>query len=52
MFDLCGVTSCFSLQNPWKEVDLRLLKDRGVEIARRRSGGGTVYHVYYAQPEF
>ncbi|XP_066563026.1 lipoyl amidotransferase LIPT1, mitochondrial [Amia ocellicauda] len=31
-------------QNPWQECNLRLMRDRGVALARRRSGGGTVYH--------
>ncbi|XP_056157198.1 lipoyltransferase 1, mitochondrial [Lampris incognitus] len=31
-------------QNPWQECDLRLMRSRGVPLARRRSGGGTVFH--------
>ncbi|XP_041471943.1 lipoyltransferase 1, mitochondrial-like isoform X1 [Lytechinus variegatus] len=31
-------------QNPWAEVNLRLLWNSNVKLARRRSGGGTVYH--------
>lgn len=31
-------------QNPWAEVNLHMVQGRGVELARRRSGGGTVYH--------
>jgi lipoate-protein ligase A len=33
-------------QNPWKEVNFEALRARpGVPFVRRRSGGGTVYHV-------
>lgn len=31
-------------QNPWVEASLPELRRRGVTIARRNSGGGTVYH--------
>ncbi|XP_071476513.1 lipoyl amidotransferase LIPT1, mitochondrial-like [Diadema antillarum] len=31
-------------QNPWAEVNLRQLWSSQVKLARRRSGGGTVYH--------
>ncbi|KAG8536669.1 hypothetical protein GDO81_005489 [Engystomops pustulosus] len=31
-------------QNPWKECNLHLMRERGIGLARRRSGGGTVYH--------
>ncbi|XP_078514300.1 lipoyl amidotransferase LIPT1, mitochondrial [Lissotriton helveticus] len=31
-------------QNPWKECNLNLMREKGVCLARRRSGGGTVYH--------
>lgn len=31
-------------QNPWLEANPQVLADRGIEIARRNSGGGTVYH--------
>ncbi|KAI5711726.1 hypothetical protein M8J75_002710 [Diaphorina citri] len=31
-------------QNPWQETNLGVLYDEGIEIARRNSGGGTVYH--------
>lgn len=35
-------------QNPWKEVNFTALRARpGVPFIRRRSGGGTVYHVSY-----
>ncbi|XP_067889459.1 lipoyltransferase 1, mitochondrial isoform X1 [Heterodontus francisci] len=31
-------------QNPWQECNLKLMRDQGVQLSRRRSGGGTVYH--------
>ncbi|KAM9321554.1 lipoyl amidotransferase LIPT1, mitochondrial [Gastrophryne carolinensis] len=31
-------------QNPWKECNLHLMREKGIGLARRRSGGGTVYH--------
>ncbi|XP_004686215.1 PREDICTED: lipoyltransferase 1, mitochondrial [Condylura cristata] len=31
-------------QNPWQECNLSLMREKGVKLARRRSGGGTVYH--------
>ena len=31
-------------QNPWAECNLRGLESQNVSLARRRSGGGTVYH--------
>lgn len=31
-------------QNPWQESNLLLMKSDGVSLARRDSGGGTVYH--------
>lgn len=31
-------------QNPWKECHLHLMREKGVGLARRRSGGGTVFH--------
>ena len=32
-------------QNPWLETNIAVLRDKGVLLARRRSGGGAVYHV-------
>ena len=32
-------------QNPFKEVNLRLARQRGIPFIRRMSGGGAVYHV-------
>lgn len=32
-------------QNPWKEVNLQVAEKTGTPWIRRRSGGGTVYHV-------
>ncbi|CDZ98583.1 Lipoate-protein ligase A [Phaffia rhodozyma] len=31
-------------QNPWKEINLPLLKELEIPFIRRKSGGGTVYH--------
>ncbi|XP_070252770.1 lipoyl amidotransferase LIPT1, mitochondrial [Myotis yumanensis] len=31
-------------QNPWQECNLNLMREKGVKLARRKSGGGTVYH--------
>lgn len=31
-------------QNPWAECDLPSMKVMGIPLARRRSGGGTVFH--------
>jgi lipoate-protein ligase A len=36
-------------QNPWKEINLNALKRHDVPWFRRRSGGGTVYHVSHIQ---
>jgi len=35
----------FMLQNPWKEVNLGALNALNIQLVRRRSGGGTVFHV-------
>ena len=31
-------------QNPWKECSISLINREGIKLARRLSGGGTVYH--------
>ncbi|WKX99070.1 hypothetical protein Q1695_014163 [Nippostrongylus brasiliensis] len=31
-------------QNPWLESNIPFLKQHGIDLARRHSGGGTVYH--------
>lgn len=31
-------------QVPWREVNLRMMKQKKLSFVRRRSGGGTVYH--------
>ena len=33
-----------SFQNPWREANIKFLKRNGILLARRNSGGGTVYH--------
>lgn len=31
-------------QNPWMEANMAFLAENGIDLARRNSGGGTVYH--------
>ncbi len=35
------------MQNPWTECHLPEMAQHGVNYVRRRSGGGTVYHVCF-----
>lgn len=39
-------------QNPWKEINLAKLRELGIPFVRRKSGGGTVYHVRDASARF
>ena len=39
-------------QNPWLETNVPLLRERDILLARRRSGGGTVYHVSFGTCTF
>ena len=36
-------------QNPWAECNLMQMHQNDVQFVRRRSGGGAVYHVSYAE---
>uniref|UniRef100_A0A915C158 BPL/LPL catalytic domain-containing protein n=1 Tax=Parascaris univalens TaxID=6257 RepID=A0A915C158_PARUN len=31
-------------QNPWKEINIDFVRRRGIDMVRRHSGGGAVYH--------
>ena len=31
-------------QNPWREIDFSAIKKNQIQLVRRNSGGGTVYH--------
>ncbi len=31
-------------QNPWREIDVKYAEAHGIQLVRRLSGGGTVYH--------
>lgn len=31
-------------QNPWHELDVKRMRELGIRLVRRRSGGGAVYH--------
>lgn len=37
-------------QNPFQECNLRVMKEKNIPLVRRRSGGGSVYHVRQHTP--
>ncbi len=42
---LMDIVLCCSYQNPWLETNVPLIREKNISLARRVSGGGTVYHV-------
>uniref|UniRef100_A0A1I7WLP9 BPL/LPL catalytic domain-containing protein n=1 Tax=Heterorhabditis bacteriophora TaxID=37862 RepID=A0A1I7WLP9_HETBA len=44
IFSNCPAVVIGRYQNPWVEVNLPFIREYGIDLARRYSGGGAVYH--------